>query len=305
MFNPENIDAILRFNDNDLTLLPDRETDIYEYKSSRTKDDDLSKKISVAASGFWNSGGGLFIAGVSDSGKPDGGISLNVVRQSRADWIDSVITSNVSPRGRYVVHFVVNENAGLDIKPDNAVILIGFACSEFGPHMAWDKRYYIRAGAHTYPASHFIIEAIYARRRLQSPLIRHVIKRKENVYNVIQVGIICLNDEPALSVKIQFEPIPKCLTRNKIKTPFYPPLISREMPFYFDLEYNSLGEAQDEKFEMKVEYVDIKRTEYCDTIAVDISKQIGSNFSGHGGIEDKLSEIAREIHTLVTFMNNR
>jgi hypothetical protein len=55
------------------------EDDRHEYKSSAIKNDkELGDKIAKAASGFWNSGGGLFVVGVDGNGQPDGGISLSV-----------------------------------------------------------------------------------------------------------------------------------------------------------------------------------------------------------------------------------
>ena len=83
MFNPNKPDSILDIQDEDLSKLPTEEDDWHEYKSSSTKDKELGKKISAAASGFWNSGGGLFVVGVDGNGKPDGVISINVGRQSR------------------------------------------------------------------------------------------------------------------------------------------------------------------------------------------------------------------------------
>src|SRR5271163_4647353 len=97
MFDPENWEAILKLEDKDLASLPSAEDDRHEYKSSLTKDSDIAEKIARAASGFWNSGGGLFVAGVNGKGQPDAGIAVTVGRQSRRDWIDQTI-SRVLPR---------------------------------------------------------------------------------------------------------------------------------------------------------------------------------------------------------------
>ncbi len=247
----------------------------------------------------------MFVVGVGNNGKPDGGISLNVGRQSRKDWIDSVISSNVAPYGNYVVHFIKNGGAGLEIKPDKAIVLIGFAASEYGPHMAWDNRYYIRTGAHTNPASHFIVEAIRARRGLRSPLIRHVVRRKQDVDHVIQIGIVCLNDEPALNVVIQINPLPRCFKIYKINLPFVVPVISKEISFFFDLDYGSLGETEDEIFEMQVEYLDIKRTGYQIICTVDISTQMGPSFSGNRRLGDNLGKIADKIDDLARSIRSK
>src|SRR5689334_9048468 len=105
MFDPEKWEAVLALEDKDLASLPSAEDDRHEYKASATKDTELADKITRAASGFWNSGGGLFVAGVTSIGEPDGGIALTVGRQSRRDWIDQAI-SRVSPRARYAIQCV-------------------------------------------------------------------------------------------------------------------------------------------------------------------------------------------------------
>lgn len=83
MFDPVRPETILSLDTRDLCSLPSAEDDRHEYKSSLTKDADLAGKIARAASGFWNSGGGLFVAGMDGEGQPDGGVSLTVGRQAR------------------------------------------------------------------------------------------------------------------------------------------------------------------------------------------------------------------------------
>jgi hypothetical protein len=62
----------------DLGSLPASEDDKFEYKSSATAMLALRDKIGKAASGFWNSGGGVFVVGVDGTRKPDGGIAKTV-----------------------------------------------------------------------------------------------------------------------------------------------------------------------------------------------------------------------------------
>ena len=81
-----------------LATIPTAEDDLFEYKSSLTGDAKLAEKISAAASGFWNSGGGFFVAGVDGAGNPDGGIAQTVGRQSRRDWVDQHL-ARIEPRG--------------------------------------------------------------------------------------------------------------------------------------------------------------------------------------------------------------
>lgn len=244
MFDPDHWDNVVNLEDHDLASLPGGEDERHEYKSSAVRDGELVEKIGRAASGFWNSGGGLLVVGVNSTGQPDGGLPLAVGRQSRRDWIDQAI-SRVSPHGRYAVKCVADGGAGLQINPGNAVVVIGFAASDSGPHMAPDNRYYLRAGAHTLPASHFIVEAIRARRGLLAPMLRHVVRRKPEGGGVLQVGIVSVNDAPALSVEINLDPVPEDLQKWGSRLPLMVPVISRQTPFYLDFHIltDELGAA--------------------------------------------------------------
>jgi hypothetical protein len=286
MFDPAKPDIILTVQDKDLSLLPGAEDDRYEYKSSATKDSELAEKIVRAASGFWNSGGGLFVAGVNGQGQPDGGLSTNVGRQSRRDWIDQAI-SRVAPRCLYVVHSVEDNGAGLNIASGNAVFLIGFSESELGPHMAPDNRYYIRAGAHTIPASHFIVEAIHARRGLRTPLLRHIVRCKPGNSRVIQLGIVALSAVPAINVSITLDPLPRLLQAWSMENfPLQVPIISEQFPFLFDIHHiMTLGENEQPSFRVSLTFFDIAEREYKQTFEVDIDRQMGPNLSSERGIE--------------------
>lgn len=297
MFDPTKPNTILTIQDKDLSRLPG-EDDRHEYKSSTTKDKDLPDKIARAASGFWNSGGGLFVVGVNGQGQPDGGISLNVGRQSRRDWIDQAI-SRVTPRSFYVVQSVEDSGADLDIVHGNAVFLIGFGESEIGPHMAPDHCYYIRAGAHTVPASHFIVEAIHARRGLRTPLLRHVIRRKPGNNSVVQLGIVALSAVPAINVSIQPDLSLTLLQAwSDEKFPLQVPIISEQIPFFFDIFLMSMSEDEQPSFNVDLTYFDIVNREYKESFKVDINRQMGPNLSSEKGterLEKELSEIKKTI----------
>jgi hypothetical protein len=205
MFDAANPKGILQLEDHDLARLPNAEDDLYEYKSSRTKDTELADKITKAASAFWNGGGGLFVVGVDGQGQPDGGISLLVGRQPRREWIDSVI-GRVTPRGKYVVQCVENTGLCPAINPNNAVVLIGFGESEIGPHMAPDHRFYVRTGALTVPANQFLVESLWARRNRAKPRIVHI--AKVDPYSTetdeMTIELVAVTSAPALDVEIDF-----------------------------------------------------------------------------------------------------
>jgi len=149
------------WTEEDLLTIPQEETESFEYKSSQTPIDKLKEKISVAASAFWNSGGGIFIAGVNDSGKIDGGILESIGRQDIRDWTDQILTS-VEPIGNYAIKVISNEINNSLIQDNHIVLVISFGESVIAPHMAYDKKYYVRAGAHSGPEIIFLLK-LFAR----------------------------------------------------------------------------------------------------------------------------------------------
>src|SRR5262245_39974155 len=114
MFDPAKIHEINRWQAGDLAAELPPEDDRHEYKSSKSPDGALKDEIVKAASAFWNSGGGLFVAGVDDLGKPDGGISMTVGRKPRREWIEQAV-AEVEPTGPYVVHEVERKGASVAI----------------------------------------------------------------------------------------------------------------------------------------------------------------------------------------------
>jgi len=300
MFDPTKPNDILKLEDIDLSeFLPNAEDDRHEYKSSAIKNDkELGDKIAKAASGFWNSGGGLFVAGVDGNGQPDGGISLNVGRQSRRDWIDQVI-SQVTPKSAYAVHSIEDKGCGCNIEPGKGVFLIGFGESEIGPHMANDHRYYIRAGAHTVSPNHFIVEAIHARRGLRTPLLSHLVRRKPGNSGVIQLGIIVLNAAAAINVSLKIDALPEIFTPDlEEELSVQIPIISEQFPLFFDIYQIRINDQELPPFEIKLTYSDMANRTYQQSFEVDIARQLGPNISwdkGYDGIEQELRSITRAI----------
>jgi len=284
MFDPTKPNDILKLEDLDLSeFLPNAEDDRHEYKSSAINNEGLGDKIAKAASGFWNSGGGLFVVGVDGNGQPDGGISLSVGqkgRQSRRDWIDQVI-SQVTPKSAYVVHSIEDNGSGCNIEPGKAVFLIGFGESEIGPHIAHDHRYYIRAGAHTVSAGHFIVEAIHARRGLRTPLLSHIVRRKPGNITVIQLGIVVLNAAAAINVSIKIDALPKKIPSDlEEKVSLQIPIISEQFPLFFDIYEIRRGRQEVLPFDINLTYSDMANRTYQQNFEVDIARQLGPNMLG-------------------------
>jgi hypothetical protein len=230
----ENLES---WTEKDLEYLPEEEDDFYEYKSSRIISksfDELKKKISVAASAFWNSGGGVLIVGVDNKGKIDGGIPKTINKQALRDWVDQIILKE-NPLGTYKIKIIERKGESSLINPDKAVLIILFERS-YDVHMAYDYKYYIRSGAHSNPANNFLVEALRSRRGLLKPLLRGLLKFSQHKPHVVQLVILTLNDATALDVKITFNPLPKALEEYyKDKFPLEIPAIDKSNPFIMDL----------------------------------------------------------------------
>jgi hypothetical protein len=302
MFNPHDSRVLLDLTAEDLLQwLPRAEDERHEYKSSATTDGDLKNKLPSAASAFWNSGGGLFVVGVEGSGKPDGGIDASVGRQTRRDWLDQAI-AQVSPQADYVVHAVEGNGAELNIASGKAVFLVGFGQSEIGPHMAPDHRYYIRAGAHTVAGSHFLVEAVRARRGLTRPLLRSTLRHKPGNRRVIQIGIVALSDSPALDVEITMQPLPPFLEQVVDRFPLRVPVISAQVPFFFDFDLPVFGRDRP-SVELFLMYHDLVGREYQTRTAVDVERQMGPVLLATTEAEEikkELGDVTNSLRTLAT-----
>ncbi len=226
---------ILNWEEIDLSQLPKQENHEHEYKGGLTKDDDLGNKISKAASAFWNSGGGLFFIGIDDNGELDGGILNKVGRQNRQEWVDRQV-AKTQPAGKYLIKSISSNVEGSSIKPNYVVIVVGFEESTNAPHMASDGRYYIRAGANSDPASHFLVEAIRSRRVVQTPILSAILRRSHRKSRVIELVLAVVNDSVALDVVLNFVPLPKALGENfSDRFPLKIPFIDRLNPFVMEL----------------------------------------------------------------------
>ncbi|MDB9512743.1 ATP-binding protein [Kamptonema animale CS-326] len=309
MFDPTKPDDILKLEDKDLSVfLPCEEDDRHEYKSSAISNERLVDKISKAASAFWNSGGGLLVIGVDGQGNPDGGISLSMGRQSRRDWIDQII-SQVNPKSSYVVHSIEDSGCGFNIESGKGVFLIGFCDSEIGPHMAKDNRYYIRAGAHTLPANHFIVEAIHARRGLRKPLLSYILRRKPGNSRVIQLGIVALNAAFAINVSVEADTLPIFVSADlKERFSLQVPIISEQFPLFFDV-YMRLSDGYIHRpFLIELTYSDIAHRTYRESFEVDMDRQLGPNLSSDKGNElivRELKELQKAISEVVKAIKSK
>ncbi|MEO0562687.1 MAG: ATP-binding protein, partial [Chloroflexota bacterium] len=243
----------------DLYDFTEGENDEYEFKSSKISEKDLMKEIQVAASAFWNSGGGVLMVGINDKGDIDGGIDDMIGRQRLRDWVDRVV-SHVEPSGPYFIKLIYGEDGSERIGPNKVVLIVAYGESNNAPHMAPDKRYYVRAGAHSDPAGHFLIESIRARRRLQKPVLRGLLRSNAQTARVIELVVMSLNETPALDVRLTFDGLPQSVQAAfDDRLPLYIPVIDRRHPFSMDASLFGMDETGFGKYRitLRLNYQDL------------------------------------------------
>lgn len=247
----------------DLTQLPDAEDDVFEFKSSLTSEKELKKKLNCAVSGFANAGGGYFIAGIDGNGNANGGLPLSIVgRQYLRDWADQAV-NEVKPAPKYEIKLIQDSAGRGTIQPDCAVLVVAVHESYTPPHMAHDGRYYIRAGAHTVQASHFIIEALWAKRHFSKPRLTHLFRLKPGKEQAIQLGVLALTDAPAIDVKITLSPLPQMIQHCESLFPLRSSVVDRNNPFFFDVTtYYEATERFGEDVNLEIEYCDLAGNHY-------------------------------------------
>lgn len=299
----EKADIIKNWTEDDLDELPKYEDDRYEYKSGMITFDKLGEKISIAASAFWNAGGGIFIAGIDDNGAVDGGIPAKNGKTKVSDWVDKII-ANVEPIGAYYVKTIESNKTESRIKTDCIVLVIAFERSHLVPHMAQDKKYYIRVGAHSIPASHFIIEALRAYNRQIDPMVRGILRMHPTKSDIVQLVITSITDAAAIDVKVLFEPLPKTFDYDGIRDnfPLEVPLIDSQNPFCMDISifpggYKVFGDAP---VTLKVNYKNIIGKDFEYTQVIDPKKNLGPIKIG----SDIFMEIKKSINKVEDVLKN-
>jgi len=294
---------IEHWTETDLDTVTEGENDEYEFKSSKISENDLMKEIQVSASAFWNSGGGVLLVGVDDNGHVDGGVPEVVGRQRLRDWVDRVL-SHVEPAGPYLVKMIYSAGRRSAILPGRVVLVVAYGESNNAPHMAPDKRYYVRAGAHSDPAGHFLVEAIRARRRLQKPVLRGLLRSNAHTARVTELVLMSLNDTPALDVRLMFQDLPPQLQQQlDDHQPLYVPVIDRMHPFTMDASLFGMEENGFGKYTVKLRlsYQDLAGRPYDDTQVLDPTRNIaplGPHDEGALATTKTLKDLSKQIKRL-------
>lgn len=309
---------IENWTEDDLLQLPSQENDYWEYKSSKiitaaNWKDTLKDKLCNNASAFWNTGGGVFLVGVDGNGKVDGGIPNKIGRQPIRDWVDTIIRE-VQPTGKYAVNPIEGKTSTNSlIKPNHAVLALAFDESYDVPHMSNDKKHYIRAGAHSTEAGHYLVEAIRARRGLKQPVLKGLIRFSEIKPRVFELLIVTLNEIPALNVQINFEPLPKMYAEyidEDVRFPLTIPIVDQRFPFRMDVAY-SMGKDRlfgKEPIRLLLEYEDMSGREFAEQQMLDIYGQtspleIGSQFDPED-LQKAVKSIADHLGRLSNLFEN-
>jgi len=170
-----------RWTEDEVCALPSGEQDYFERKGGAIlSSPDFEVKLAKALSAFANTGGGHLILGVENEGAFDGVDSLYRGKTSTREWLEQIISNLVDfPLDGFRVHEV--ERAVISSIPEKrVVIVIDVPDSERAPHQSQrDKKYYVRLGGRSEPASHRMIEDI--RNRARHP---NIVLRKTEVLSI-------------------------------------------------------------------------------------------------------------------------
>lgn len=186
---------------------PREEDETWEFKSSQLSPPKLREELPRYVSAFANSGGGCLLWGVSDdTGDPDGGVERKVGNQPVADWLDKAISQQVQPPPTYHVREFTQADGRGDIDKGKAVLAIAVDPGPQAPFQYAKKgAYYFRAGRHTEPAPHSLVEAIWARRQVQSPVVKCISRSSRLDYCLDQIALVNLTNAPAYDVSVELQ----------------------------------------------------------------------------------------------------
>jgi hypothetical protein len=255
-----------------IIALPKEENDNIEFKSGLTKQDELSKKLSVAASAFSNATGGLLIIGVNKEGNIDG-IEEKIGHTHIRDWIDHVIS--VEPMVNYKIKIIKTSDTSI-LETGKCLVVAQFFHSASAPHMACDKKYYFRNGAQSIPASHYLVEAIRLRANYDRPVLACRLTMSTTRYNAIQLEVFTINKTNAYNVKISFSNKSKLFHPIQDVFPLVIPIISDGYPFVMDVDnygYRSSSWANG-KICVDLEYENENHDKYSQQFTLDEYKEL-------------------------------
>jgi hypothetical protein len=175
--------------------------------------------------------------------------------------------------------------------------------------MAQDHRFYIRAGAHTLPAGHFLVEAIRAQRALTKPRLVARLRRKPEDISHIELTVIALNDAPAIQVHIDIENTERLFDARatlRSNLPLRIGVIDRAHPFSMDydlLPYLDEPREGDNAPTIRLSYRDVVGDEYEERFPLEVLRSIGALQLGTPPMKrivKALGDISEHLATLVS-----
>ncbi|HZZ26390.1 MAG TPA: ATP-binding protein [Pirellulales bacterium] len=279
-----------------ISQIPTFEDEMFEFKSSLMNPDEFKQELDRAASGFSNSGGGCIVWGLDNkTGMADGGVGKTIGRQCVKEWVDQIV-HKVQPAPKCKTHLFTDVEGRGRVNDSNAIIAVSFAESSFPPHMASDCHYYIRAGRHTVPAQHFIVEALWSKRYTTVPKIVHVVRINPHALGQLQIGLVAVTDSPALDVEVMIEPLKGMLHGLETDFPLHVPVIDQSNPFYMDISYRCTTPCDEltDDVHINVKYHDLAGNEYSYRNEAPLNKGLPSLYLA----DDPAEKIVRAIEGL-------
>lgn len=121
--------------------------------------DNLSKQVSA----FANAAGGHLFLGLDDQGRIDGGIPRDLRPCGTREWLEDLLPQLVDPHIKACNVYEVLPQAGQSaILPGRAVYVLEIPQSDSAPHMARDRRYYLRIAGRSRPmANRHVLDILH------------------------------------------------------------------------------------------------------------------------------------------------
>jgi hypothetical protein len=272
--------------------LPKEESEYLEFKSGLTPREDLSRKISVAASAFSNATGGIFIIGINKEGQIDGVVD-KVGRTYIRYWIDTTI--HVEPMVDYKINIIKTSDISI-LEKGKCIVTIQFFHSHSAPHMASNNKYYFRNGAQSIPASHYLVEAIRLYANYDHPVLACRLAMSTTRHKTIQLEVFSKNKSNAYNVKISFSNLPELFHTSENNFPLIIPIINDKHPFIMDIDHYDLIERswKDKKICIDLEYEDENFNKYLSQFILDEYKELPPNLIGTNAL-DKIVQAIEKI----------
>lgn len=122
--------------------------------------DNLSKQVSA----FANAAGGHLFLGLDDQGRIDGGVPRDLRPCGTREWLEDLIPQLVDPhlKACNVYEVPADDETRSAILPGRAVYVLEIPQSDAAPHMARDRRYYLRIAGRSRPmANRHVLDILH------------------------------------------------------------------------------------------------------------------------------------------------